>query len=247
MDCRQVEQILDAYVACELPLDEAAQVREHLDSCRPCTMGAAEYGAALQALRSAGREAPAVDSSFYRALSDRLDRAAGPYRAPQPVRWRFVGSVAAAAAAVLIAAIYLIPSIDTGVPPSAQPGDGSVPVVSALRPQMVVIDTSGPYRSSAVKPGNTSPSGQVYLTSATTDGKLYPFQLSPSPGPFDIPVIRIRPAIVQANPFFATGGFVTAGDYRKLEGRLDGMQQQLKAIETRLTALESQDASPASR
>jgi len=160
MDCRKYKRMLSAFAAGELEEAEAARLSEHLASCADCRGELAAYEEALSALRSCAGEPPEADEDFFRGLSERLDAAemggsggggglSGGGRGhggarPAAIRWHFVGSVAAAAAAVLIVATVMLPRIggegeragdlSTGAGENAAAPQGYVPVFYLERP-----------------------------------------------------------------------------------------------------------------
>jgi hypothetical protein len=121
MDCKDCEQLLDAYAAGELSGEDLQKVCGHVEGCPQCAQKAVEYSKAMSALREAARRPPEADRPFFRSLRRRLDDAdVRLARRTQPVlRWHFMGGVAAAAAAVLIVATTLVPYFND-VPPAEE-------------------------------------------------------------------------------------------------------------------------------
>ena len=223
MDCKRVEEILDQFAAGELSPEEADEVRGHTAGCARCRASEAQYVNAHEALSRSGEARVAPDNAFYRGLArrlDEIDRYAGRRRV-QPVRWYFVGSVAAAAAAVFIFAVYVAPNLDFGVPE----GDGRTLVAATDKPVTTVATqpvtkpfSAVPVSTGALTSYNRSPE-RIWgytETGPRIHFPSYPRPVSPSP---------------QAT------NYVTLDEYRRIE-------QRLKVVEARLAAMEQGGGSP---
>jgi anti-sigma factor RsiW len=224
MDCKRVDEILDQFTAGELSPEEADGVREHMAACARCRASEGQYARALEALRLSGETRVAPDNAFYRGLARRLDEIdgyAGRNRV-QPVRWYFVGSVAAAAAAVFIFAVYVAPSLNQGDP---RDGQGGTVVASTDKPVATIETTRGtqpfstvPVSTSALSSYNRSPEriwGHANV-GPRIEFPSYPRPVSPSPQAVN---------------------YVTLDEYRRIE-------QRLKIVEAKLASMEQGGGSP---
>jgi len=212
MDCRKGRRLIDAYVAGELGADAAREVAAHLETCAQCRAQAAQYDGAASALRELAEESLTADYGFYRSLSKRLDRVdrARLAKSAPAVRWYFLGSVAAAAAAVLLLAFYVIPNL--AYPPESLPPAGNAATV-------VGADAMS---------AESAP-GRVVTVSNQENGNLLDLT---RPGPFDeSPFIYFPRQTRPASSYFQPQGYVKLEDYRRLEDRLKKVEARLEALE----------------
>lgn len=218
MDCRETELIIDEYAAGELSAEQTQDVATHLATCARCRETEAQYRAMLRACAETAGKAPKADVTFYRTLArklDEIDRYAGRPQV-RPIRWHFVGSVAAAAAAVFILTVYVIPGL---YGPASQPGRTIETAKAADTVEEVSGNTSGPMWVVPVSTGGTRPASNRGF-----------YDSEPLPQ-FTFPRYPARITIPQH-----ASSDVTRDDFRRLEDRL-------KLIETRLTSLEQEHSS----
>ena len=226
MDCRRVNRILDAFVAGELPGDTENEVRAHVESCAACRLGAAQYAAAMTALAAAGEPTVEAGGDFHRRLSQRLDGvdiARGRERVV-PIRWHFVGSVAAAAAAVFVLAVYVIPHFipaeNRGTPSTVAEGDSGA---GTALPEAT-------FAGGRLEPSSATPSR--YYSVDSTSG-IRPVSTGYYRQPFDAtPRIYIqRFGMPTQAVIIPQGGYVTLEDYKRLEDRIKGLESRIEAVE----------------
>ncbi len=220
MDCRKSKRLLDACVAHELDADTAASVAAHLETCPSCRADEASYKKALGALHEVGAVTLEPGFAFYRDVSRRLDavRTTASPKESQPVRWYFVGSVAAAAAAVFLLVAYVIPGYEPPQGASGAPGQQDLAVapsavgVAAVPVAYGVGDNGGQYRMVSDRGRTGSVGPELYFP-------RYPRDMS---------------------GLFRQDGYVSMEEYRKLEERI-------KTLEARLVSLEEGRYSDVSR
>jgi len=220
MDCNECDDVLDAWAAGELSGDEAEAVRSHVESCGDCALKAQSYRAAMAALRRAANDTPEADRAFFRGLKRRLDESdlrLGRRTRP-PLRWHFVGGVAAAAAAVLIVATTLLPRFELNAPQQAAAGAPAASRVFEIRP--VDLSTE-PRRDASFRP--------VIFYPAAGDISSFFTPVSIFPG---------EKADLRS---FREAEFVSKNEYRKLEETVRECQARIKQLEARL---EDDDAHP---
>jgi anti-sigma factor RsiW len=242
MDCRRANRYLDAYAAGELLGDVAAEVAGHVESCQSCRETALDYMKIREAVYAEGQKGlPAADAAFFDGLSRRLDLAvppAGPAQAARlsPVRWHVIGGVAAAAAAVFVISVYVIPvsferttsgastasmeapSADLAVSPSpvgAQAWRGHDPGPRVARNPYITVSSGGAGASAVQQDIRGARSSQPRFT--------FPPEAWPIDGTPPAGTVSLRQA-----------------DYERLTGRL-------AELEARVRTLEETHAAPASR
>ncbi len=227
MDCRKAERLLDALAAGELRGSREREVREHVEECPSCRESSILYARSREALLAAGSVAPAVTPDFHRALSRRLDevdRAAGVMPRRLPVRWHIVGGVAAAAAAVFIISVYVIPAFSNGrqvITAQARPDVADTPVATTL--------ATGYQSALRYAPGRRSVESIPYIN-VDLDGS----------GPAGTAPVRqqAQPRLMfPSRPWVITGTgggavrSVTWEDYKSLQDRMRDLEARVEAIE----------------
>ena len=240
MNCRETERVLDAYVAGELDDSVAGEIRAHLEGCAGCRASAEGYERALQALRDeAAQSALKVDAGFYRGLERRLDAAGGieGSRPAPAIRWHFVGSVAAAAAAVFVLAVYVIPGFMPPLPgePPEDAAFTATETPSSPNAYWVTATSGDEARYAPSMAGN--PTG---ITTVTDNNFRYvPVSTEGQPSGADavggrhvtMPRYQFPTTARNVAPLFEQGGYVTLSDYRRLQDRITKLESRVDSLE----------------
>jgi anti-sigma factor RsiW len=106
MDCKETQNLIDAYTDGELDLVRNLEIDRHLEQCALCSESYKNH----QALRN-GLKSAALYYSFPAALQSRIQssvrKAAKAEAAPRVPPWRWVGVAASMAVAALVALVFV--------------------------------------------------------------------------------------------------------------------------------------------
>jgi anti-sigma factor RsiW len=78
LDCRQVGEVLQAYLDGHIDAERAKQIEEHLEACRQCGLEAETYERIKSTLAAQRPEVPADSVERLRAFGERLIRGEDP-------------------------------------------------------------------------------------------------------------------------------------------------------------------------
>lgn len=141
-DCARFVPLLPAFTGASDPAAQASALRQHLRECRSCRREAADYQQAGQVLRQAAHaHAEAAEPSFSRMHEQIMDRIAAlrdgaePVLAPRTPRWRRVGPVLLATAALLLIAFGI--ELGVGAPTPSVWDRSSIAVPKATGVQVL--------------------------------------------------------------------------------------------------------------
>lgn len=236
MDCKRASRHIDAYAAGELIGNVALEVAEHVESCEHCRKAALDCMKMRDTIYAAGqKDAPAPDAAFFTALSRRLDSAVqAPVSPPAavrtlrlaPVRWHVIGGVAAAAAAVFVISVYVIPVSFDKTPAGSSAASAGVSPAASVAPSPLGSQawrTSGPGLRKMYNP---------YVTVSAYDNQ-------PSVAEQDIyGALSPQPRFVfprQARPIAGTApsdaDSLTKADYERLASRLAELETRVRTLE----------------
>ncbi|MPZ23350.1 MAG: hypothetical protein GEU28_07360, partial [Dehalococcoidia bacterium] len=150
MDCRQVEELVDAYALGALDATEADAVKRHIDDCGDCRV---QYESALEVAGQLALAVPQRRASrdlFHRTMADIYHDLAETQTAraatsAAPTRWFERGLVpvsALAAAVAAIASLGLIMSLDGRVDDIGDREDRQMSVVSSAVQEQALVNVA---------------------------------------------------------------------------------------------------------